>query len=64
MTVDDLYPGDIFEYDSVLYFVSRSWTGRPYFVTEWGGYSEFEMESLVKGEIKVIRHDEKWCCRD
>lgn len=60
MTIDDLYPGDIFEYDSVVYFVARSWTGKPYFVSEWQGYTEDEMEAILKGEPGIIRHDGRW----
>lgn len=59
--IEDLYPGDIFEYDSVVYFVTRSCTAKPYFVSEWQGYTEDEMEAMLKEKPKMIRHDGKWC---
>lgn len=48
--IEDLYPGDIFEYDSEVYFVTRSWTGKPYFDSEGQGYTEDEMRTILKGE--------------
>lgn len=58
--IEDLYPGDIFEYDSVVYFVTRSLMGKPYFVSEWQGYTEDEMRTILKGEPGFIRHDGRW----
>ena len=63
MTIDDLYPGDIFEADNVLYFVTRSWTGKPFFVSEWEGYTESQMVEILKDNpiITVIRYNGSWC---
>nr|DAE50534.1 MAG TPA: SNF2 Helicase protein [Caudoviricetes sp.] len=44
----------------MVYFVTRSWTGKPYFVSEWQGYTEDEMRTILKGEPGIIRHDGRW----